>query len=189
MVTLVLLQLALAFPPGRSLSPLALETAVAEANSLWSRYGISIAAVDDCSAPPFVPVIRVVFVDSMRARVAVLGAISFDDDGVPSPSISIFLGDIRRLIAGSRMLGASESQWPPAVRDRIVGRVVGRVLAHEIGHYLLQMPGHGRAGLMRPQHLTPMLVAPERRPFVLDRPEAARLALQARREEARRGRD
>ena len=185
MATLILLQLALAFPPGRSLSPLALETAVAEANSLWSRYGISIAAADDCSAPPSLPVVRVVFVDSMRARVAVLGAISFDDDGVPSPAISIFLGDIRRLIAGSRVLGAPESQWPPIARDRIVGRVVGRVLAHEIGHYLLRTPAHSRGGLMRPEHLTPMLVAPERRPFALAGPEAARLAQQARQEEAR----
>jgi len=185
MVTLILLQLALAFPPGRSLSPLALEAAVAEADSLWSRYGISIAAADDCSAPPFAPVIRVVFVNSMRARVAVLGAISFDDDGAPAPAVSIFLGDIRRLIAGSRVLGAPESQWPTTVRDRIVGRVVGRVLAHEIGHYLLRTPGHGRAGLMRPMHLTPMLVAPERTPFALARAEAARLAQQARLEEAR----
>jgi hypothetical protein len=47
------------------------------------------------------------------------------------------------------------------------------------------MPGHARAGLMRPQHLTPMLVAPERRPFALTRPEAARLGQQARKEEAR----
>ena len=184
MVTLVLLQLALAFPPGRSLSPLALETAGAEADSLWSRYGIPIAAADDCSAPRSAPVIRVVFVDSMRRRTAVLGAISFDDDGVPSPAISIFLGDIRQLIAGARVLGTTESQWPLVVRDRIAGRVIGRVLAHEIGHYLLRMPGHGRAGLMRPNHIMPMLVAPERRPFALTRPETARLAQQAR-EEAR----
>jgi len=185
MVTLVLLQIALVFPPGRSLAPLALESAVAEADSLWSRYGISIVAADDCSAPRSLPVIRVIFVDSMHARVAVLGAITFDDDGVPSPEISIFLGDIQRLIAGTRLFGEAAPQWPPAVRDRVVGRVVGRVLAHEVGHYLLRMPGHARAGLMRPQHLTPMLVAPERRPFALTRPEAARLAQQARKEEAR----
>jgi hypothetical protein len=201
MVTLLLLQLTLAFPPGALLSPLTVATAVAEADSLWSSYGVSIAALDDCSAPVFSPVIRVAIADSMPARGAgssraserepnqkrALGAIVFGSDGEPSPAISIFLADILRLVAGARLFGAPESQWPPILRELIIGRVIGRVLAHEIGHYLLRMPGHTRSGLMRPNYLTMMLVAPERRGFALSKPEAARVTrpAQARVEAAR----
>jgi hypothetical protein len=202
MVTLALLQLTLAFPPEPSLSPLTLATAVAEADSLWSPYGVPIAATPRPGSRQ-APVIRVAIFDSMRAPRAgfrrgvneraepnqkrPLGAITFGSDGEPSPVISIFMGDILRLIAGARLFGAVESQWPAMLRERIIGRVIGRVLAHEIGHYLLRMPGHSGAGLMRPNHLALMLVAPERRPFALSKPEAARLArrAQAPPEEAR----
>jgi hypothetical protein len=189
----LLLHLTLSFATGRSLSPLTLATAVAEADSLWSPHGVSISELGDCSAPVFSPVIRVAIADSLRppaapapagrrrelqARAA-LGAIAFGDDGTPSPQISVFLGDILRLIAGARVLGVQESQWPETMRERIVGRVIGRVLAHEIGHYLLRTRDHGRAGLMRPVHATLTLVGPERKPFTLSRPEAARFARQA----------
>jgi len=184
----LLLQLTLSFATGRSLSPLTLATAVAEADSLWSPHGVSIYALEDCSAPVFSPVIRVAIGESLRPPIvppagrrrepqprAALGAITFGDDGAPSPLISVFLGDILRLIAGARVLGAQEPQWPATMRERIVGRVIGRVLAHEIGHYLLRTRDHGRAGLMRPVHATPTLVAPERKPFTLSKPEASRI--------------
>lgn len=189
MVTILLLQLTIAFPPGRSLPPLTLATAVAEADTLWSAYGVSIAAADDCSAPAVTPIIRVTLIASLpqvarrrfpaRGRDAYerrpLGAIAFDADGEPSPFVSIFLGDILRLIAGARILGVREPDWPPILREQIVGRVVGRVLAHEIGHYLLRTRGHS-GGLMRPNHLAAMLVSPERRPFELAMADAAMVA-------------
>ena len=190
----LLLQLTLWFATGRSLSPLTLATAVAEADSLWSPHGVSIHALEDCSAPVFSPVIRVSIAESLRPPIApapagrrrepqpraALGAITFGGDGAPSPLISVFLGDIVQLVAGARVLGAQESQWPATMRERILGRVIGRVLAHEIGHYLLRTRDHGRAGLMRPVHATLTLVAPERKPFTLSKPEALRLARLAR---------
>jgi hypothetical protein len=200
MDTLLLLQLTLSFATGRSLSPPALATAVAEADNLWSRYGVRIMAADDCSAPIASPVVRVTVAHARRVPAGrrlpaaprrsesqPLGAITFSEDGTPSPVISLFLADIFQLVAGARVLGALESQWPPEMRERIVGRVIGRVLAHEIGHYLLRTRDHGRDGLMRPNHLAFMLVAPERRPFALSKPEAARFARQpqARAEDAR----
>ena len=99
--------------------------------------------------------------------------------------IAVYLADILRLVSGVRVLGAAESQWPPLMRERIVGRVVGRVLAHEIGHYALRTTAHARAGLMRPAHVPLALVAPEPRPFALSKAEAAHLARQAAPEGAR----
>ena len=55
-------------------------------------------------------------------------------------------------------LGLREEQWPPALRDRTLGRVVGRVLAHEIGHFVLRSPRHTSRGLMRPiQYITELI--------------------------------
>lgn len=85
------------------------------------------------------------------------------------PVIAIYISDILRLVSGVRVLGAAESQWPPLMRDRIVGRVIGRVLAHEIGHYALRTPGHARVALMRVSHVMVALVGPERRPFTLSK--------------------
>ena len=68
-------------------------------------------------------------------------------DGAPAPAITVFLTDIEQFIAGARVLGAAGWQWPPALRDQILGRVLGRVLAHEIGHYVLRSPRHAADGL------------------------------------------
>jgi hypothetical protein len=155
---------------------------------------VSIAAAPrpfpDCSVPGPAPVIRVGIVAPARPPGAglwkrPLGAIAFGIDGAPAPVISLFLGDIVRLVAGVRVLGALEAQWPAEMRERIIGRVIGRVLAHEIGHYLLRTPRHGSAGLMRPVHLTPTLVGQERRAFTLSKSEAAHVAFQAETETAR----
>jgi hypothetical protein len=171
MVTILLLQLTLAFPPGGVLSPVTRATAIAEADRLWSPYGISIAAgAGELRLPGF---ITVAIVDGSRASESVtsppLGAIAFDQDGNPAPVIAIYISDILRLVSGVRVLGAAESQWPPLMRDRIVGRVIGRVLAHEIGHYALRTPGHARVALMRVSHVMVALVGPERRPFTLSK--------------------
>jgi hypothetical protein len=179
MVTTLLLQLTLAFPPDGVLSPLTRAIAVDEAARLWSPHGISIAAaVGEPRGRPGVVTVAIVeqagAPESAASRP--LGAIAFDEDGKPATVIAVYLADILRLVSGVRVLGAAESQWPPLMRQRIVGRVIGRVLAHEIGHYTLRTPDHARAGLMRRAHVPLALVAPERRPFALSKAEAARLA-------------
>jgi hypothetical protein len=187
MVT-VLLQLSLAFPPDAVLSPSTRTTAVDEAARLWSPYGIVISAcADDRRDRP--GGVTVAIVETPRAAESAaarpLGAIVFDRQGKPAPLLAVYLAEILRLVSGVRVLGAAESQWPPLLRDRIVGRVIGRVLAHEIGHYALRTTGHARAGLMRPTHGPLALVAPEPRPFALSKAEAARLARQPEPEGAR----
>ena len=183
-----LLQLSLAFPPDAVLSSLTRTIAVDEAARLWSPHGIVITACRD-GRRDRPGVVTVAIAETPRGAASAvtrpLGAIAFDSDGNPAPVIAVYLADIRRLVSGVRVLGAAESQWPPLMRERIVGRVVGRVLAHEIGHYALRTTGHTRGGLMRPTHVPLALVAPEPRPFSLSKAEAARLASQAAQDGAR----
>jgi hypothetical protein len=44
---------------------------------------------------------------------------------------------------------AARSDEPTALLDRRLGMILGRTVAHEIGHFLLDTPGHSRQGLMR----------------------------------------
>ena len=71
-------------------------------------------------------------------------------NGLPEPVVFLHYDAISRAIANSVALGLREGQWPPALRDRMLGRIVGRVLAHEIGHFVLRSPRHASRGLMRP---------------------------------------
>ena len=65
---------------------------------------------------------------------------------------------INRAVTNSVALGLREGRWPPALRDRVLGRIVGRVLAHEIGHFVLRSPRHASRGLMRPiQYITELM--------------------------------
>jgi len=183
-----LLQLSLAFPPDAVLSPLTRTTAVDEAARLWSPHGIVVTSCAD-ERRARAGVITIEIVETSRVPESAvsrpLGAIVFDSEGKPAPVIVVYLADILRLVSDVRVLGAAESQWPPRMRERIVGRVIGRVLAHEIGHYALGTAGHTRAGLMRPAHVPMALVAPEPGPFALSKAEAARLARQPGPEGAR----
>jgi hypothetical protein len=73
------------------------------------------------------------------------------------------------------MFSQPEWQWPRSLHDQIVGRVIGRVLAHEVGHFVLRMPRHTAAGLMRPVQFQDDLVALSRRPFTLTAVDISRL--------------
>jgi hypothetical protein len=53
------------------------------------------------------------------------------------------------------------------VLDRELARALGRVLAHEIGHVLLGVRDHDRAGLMRAAFPADQLAEPDRTPFRL----------------------
>lgn len=124
---------------------------------------------------------QVVLIETRRATITpewqgALGAITFVPGGTPAPSITVFLTDLERFVAGARILDTPHGQWPPALRDQVFGRVLGRVLAHEIGHYLLRSPQHAADGLMRSWQLADGLVAPSRHRFTLTAPERARLA-------------
>ena len=149
MVIALLLQVTLAFPSSQPFSPLTVRTAVAEANLLWSRYGVAIDLAVPGAASGDREILTIVVVETPQSPPAgkwrrPLGAITFDPNGTPAPVITVFVADILRFVSGARVLGTFEWQWPRTMRDEIVGRVLGRVLAHEIGHYVLRSPRHAR---------------------------------------------
>ena len=178
----LLLHITLALPPTPTVPPATLRAAAAEAAALWARYGVAIDVAPCDSASDEGVVIILVPVATPRARAIVAGwrgplaAISFDADGAPQPRIQLFLTDFLAFVASARMFGQPEPQWPRSLREKLVGRVLGRVLAHEIGHFVLRMPRHTAAGLMRSLQFADELVAPSRRGFALTGIDSSRLA-------------
>jgi hypothetical protein len=69
----------------------------------------------------------------------------------------------------------------PEIQETAFGRILGRTLAHEIGHFLIAVPGHAKNGLMRATIDPGILTHPGREYFKLERDDeralrAARLA-------------
>ena len=84
----------------------------------------------------------------------------FAPDGTPEPRITLFLDKVRRFVAGARVLGAEEWQWPRLLREQIMGRIDRR---------------HTGAGLMRSIQRSDELAAPSRAGFTLSADQAAEL--------------
>jgi hypothetical protein len=186
-VTALLLHLTLAVPP-KALPPVTLAHAVAEAAALWAPYGVAVDAADPCAVVADESMrLTVAIVTGSRSRVTPgwrgpLAAIELGPDGAPASTITLYLTDIVQFTLDTRVLGAEEKQWPPALRERIVGRAIGRVIAHEIGHYLLRTPLHTASGLMQAVHTAGDLVAQSRRRFGLSASDASRLAVDGHKE-------
>jgi len=142
----LLLHISLTFSQSALLSSGVRAAAVTEAAAIWAPRGVLVDAGEPSS-----PIVLTVVTSPIAVRVfdRPLGAIVFGADGAPHPRIILYAKAIVDLVRSVRFLGVEESQWPPELRDRIVGRVVGRVLAHEIGHYVLRSRGHTEDGLMR----------------------------------------
>lgn len=183
MVIALLLQVSLAFPSAHPFPPLTVRTAVAEAATLWAPYGVEIdddapgadASADrECLSVVVIPAARPA---PRRESPMVLAFIRFLHDGRPAPIITVLVDDLLRIIAAARVVGSREWQWPPVMREQIVGRVLGRVLAHEIGHYMLRSPHHTAGGLMQSVQIADTLVSPERRAFSLSPHERERLSV------------
>jgi hypothetical protein len=184
MLITLLLHVALAVPPTPAVSPAVVHEAVAEAANVWAPYGVAIdAAVPSfCAADDRILLTVDPIVATTGTRAAwppawrgALGAIAFAPDGAPATAITVFLTDIERLVAGVRLLGLSQWQWPASLREQLIGRVLGRVLAHEIGHYVLGSRRHAAAGLMGPLQLADDLISPSRHHFRLTPADAALL--------------
>jgi len=125
---------------------------VKEAARVWAAYGIAVdGPAESAPGQPGTITLHV----SMSQRPArgtndeSLGSIVFHD-GVPEPSISLYVARAADLISTAAEYDASH--WPPAFHDELLARVLGRALAHEIGHYVLRMRGHSTLGLMRAVH-------------------------------------
>jgi hypothetical protein len=163
----LVLHLAIAFAPTPDLPPAVIAVAIAEAARLWAPYGVDVRPAPPCgSVPAGATTLTVVAAEpseaDRRRAPRALAAIGFDADGLPRPQIVVYAAEVRVLIDHAVVLGASEAQWPRAMRDRILARAVGRVLAHEIGHFVLGTPGHAAHGLMRAEQRADDLVTPRR---------------------------
>jgi hypothetical protein len=160
MFAALLLHISLALPR-YALTPAVREAAVAEAAAIWSPADVVVTADTSCGT-----VLHVVVGPPPPRHVGTpLGALSFEADGTPAPTITLYLSAIHRLIETGHFFGLGASQWSIVLRERILGRVVGRVLAHEIGHYVFRSRGHTTTGLMRPMQAADELVSPARERF------------------------
>ena len=181
MVLALLLQVTLALPSSHPFSPLTLRTAVAEADVLWSRYGVAIDLAVPGVASGDNEILTVVVVETPQALAASrwrrpLGAIKFDPNGTPAPLITVFVATFCVSCRARGCSAPSSGNGRRTMREEIIGRALGRVLAHEIGHYVLRSPRHADAGLMKPVHVGDALVGHRRHGFALSKAEAARIA-------------
>ncbi len=147
-------------------------TALSEAAAIWAPYGVAVRRVNLCVPQEGGTRLTVTIAKPSGGPVAagtwsgIFGAMQFRG-GVPAPEIAIFYDEVLRLMKTTPVRGRSETDWPAAFRELMIGRVVGRVLAHEIGHVLLRLRGHASSGLMRPQPSLDELVDVDRRRFAL----------------------
>lgn len=182
MLITLLLHVVLAGPPTRAVPATIVHAAVAEAARVWAPYGVPVDAApidgaqrEPCDSDAGDTILTVVLIVTRPSAVTpgwrgALGAITFSPDGAPALAITVLVTDLERFVAGARLAGARQAEWPPALRDQILGRGLGRVLAHEIGHYVLRSPRHATGGLMASLQLADDLVAPSRHRFMLTAP-------------------
>jgi hypothetical protein len=155
------------------------DAAVEELTAIWAPYavGIELAGGSPCNADVDATHLSITIVAGTMEPagwVTPLGALRFSEDGVPEPVISVFYGELVRLVTKTTFLEKRGTEWPNSIRDQLIGRALGRVLAHELGHFLLRLHVH-TGGLMRGNHLVPALIDPDRRAFRLTPDDADRL--------------
>jgi hypothetical protein len=165
-------RIVLVFAPDSGLTPVVVAAATREASAIWSGGGV---AVERALAHADAGDAMVILVSNAAPKTRVrrddaLGEVRFRD-GKAAGLITIYFDALMRLVQHATLAGATESQWPALLRERIVGRALGRVLAHEIGHIVLQSGRHTPNGLMRASYPGADLIEPGRRQFVIDVPE------------------
>jgi hypothetical protein len=153
---------------------------IAEADAIWRAYGVTVVWLQTGDAREIATCdVRLTLgfapgsdagsrpADPLRHGRPGLGAIWFDESGLPARAVTIDAAMIAAQIRETRLNGRPLDGWPPGLVDTIVGRALGRVLAHELGHYLLSSPAHAPAGLMRAAFDSRRLAGWDRRPFML----------------------
>ncbi|HEY7291895.1 MAG TPA: hypothetical protein VH583_18795 [Vicinamibacterales bacterium] len=162
---------------GVYLSPREKAIAVDEVNEIWNAYGVDVRDADGEDGECADTTLTVMMARHQGPRIAAdaLGSIAFVGDE-PQTVIAMYPETIAQFIGSLTIMGHSDYQWTPRLRDRIHGRVLGRALAHEIGHYLLHSRGHSKNGLMRAEQSIVDLASDDRSSFSLSVIELARLA-------------
>ena len=146
----------------------------AETESIWRPYGVQIEWVDAHGSEVTTEGFSVEAVIDRRtderadSDKAVLGRASVPKDAAGAGPIRVSFDATERMLLRRFASG-------PFVGDRDMGRALGRVLAHEIGHVLLAVRQHDRAGLMRAVFTPAELGAPDRDSFRLTSNDLGRL--------------
>jgi hypothetical protein len=152
-------------------------SATAEVAGIWAAHGVDVHASSENDEERNGAVrLAVVLADQPSTHLAAgaLGSILFVD-GMPRPTIVMYLNAIDALVSSATVMGLNDRQLTTEFRDSIVGRVLGRVLAHEIGHYLLRSQTHSREGLMRALQAARDLVGQDRQYFALAADQVTRI--------------
>jgi hypothetical protein len=159
-----------ALPPT---APREMRALVREASALWQTAGVRLTWIESPAARalPHQALVLEVVCDEVETTVVDdghlrLGSTAFRD-GMAEPVLRISMGSVRGLVDRTRWSGQRVDDWPPAMRQELVGRALGRVLAHEIGHFLLAWRRHTPRGLMRAEFDAVELLQTDRRAFRL----------------------
>jgi len=128
----------------QDLSDSVAERMVCEAVSIWRPLGVELLEQSGGDGTP--SAVRVIVEDrEMPVGAGLLGWVRFIDDLGPEPVIHVSRPAVLRFLEATER----GQHLSPASRNVLLARMLGRVLAHELGHYLLQSPGHTVHGLMR----------------------------------------
>lgn len=147
-----------------------------EATALWQPSSVRLIWVQSAVARglPSPPLALEVVRDNRepaagrKSGVVRLGSTTFrDGDGSAEPALRLSVRSVQRLVDETKWAGRPVADWPPAIRQELIGRALGRVLAHEIGHFLVAWRRHTPRGLMRAQFNATELVDPDRRMFMM----------------------
>jgi hypothetical protein len=126
----------------------------AEVSAIWRQYGVEIVWEEKWTPEKPKPDLWVQFVDVALQSKQVRGApavawIPFAS-GIPMPYVRVSRPNaIELLKTRSWFDGRPLSDATEDLRNQALGRIIGRALAHEVGHFLLGVPGHAKQGLMR----------------------------------------
>jgi hypothetical protein len=149
---------------------------VRETEALWRPSGVRLTWVHSSLArawPQTALTLEVSLEDRQRPAAPKdgllrLGFTTFQSGaGGADRRVTLSASAVEKLVDEVVWSGRRVLDWPPAVREELVGRALGRVLAHEIGHVLFAWRLHTRYGLMRPEFGALQLIERDRKPFTL----------------------
>jgi hypothetical protein len=130
-----------------TLTSVGVEWMLEVANRLWSRYGVSL------DLNPGAGDLAIVLQSGSSSVLSdsqpmVLGTTLFSE-GHATPYIRLSLKHSEAAAEDVQFSGPSFMERSETQRVAILTRILGVALAHELGHYLLDMAGHTRTGLLQ----------------------------------------
>jgi hypothetical protein len=161
-----------------AMPPRQIQAMAREATAIWEPYGVALAWVrsdEKVLGLPGYHDVLTISRDDASERLATptsgnrpLGAVLFlEGRHTAENTVALAVEATRQTVEEARWVNSRVADWPPSLREELLGRAPGRVLAHEIGHYLLMWRAHTPGGLMRAAFRGEVLIQPGRRAFEL----------------------